>query len=489
MTIRIPTSEGAVLRFFRFSKGISEEGFAVLAGVTSHTVGRWENGDVPLARWRLAELLDQIKVSPEALDTALLAHRLGNLPAEPGAEDPLSPPERRLLDRAAAAGARAGAETARRELALERLRRRAARHRAWAATEWQRLRKLPAQRQAAALRALQGAERSWALALRLCDASTAAAGHSAEEALRLARLAVRLAGKAPGPEAWRLRLLGHCEPFVANALRVGGHLDTAGETFARADDLWQRGEGGDPAGLLDVTRRLDLKASLLRQHGQFAEALGLLDQALAGSPPEAAARLLIKKATTHTRAGDYELALEVLGQAEPRVDSEGAPRLPFLHLFTLALNACHLERYEEAERSLPLVEALAADLQTELDGLRTRWLRGRTWAGLGRREEAVTALSQVRQAFLQRKIAYDFALVSIELATLYLEQGRTRLVREIAEEMLWIFKGQKVHQEALAALALFRRAAEVEEAEVAWTRSLVKYLYRAQYNPFLRFEP
>lgn len=55
--------------------------------------------------------------------------------------------------------------------------------------------------------------------------------------------------------------------------------------------------------------------------------------------------------------------------------------------------------------------------------------------------------------------------------------------------MLWIFKDQKVHKEALAALALFCRAAEEEEVQVEWTRRLIKYLYRAQHNPRLRFEP
>lgn len=474
-----------MLRFFRFSKGVSEERFAEIAGVSPHTVGRWENGEVPLPRERLAELLGRIDVSPEAMDEALNAHRLGHLP-EAADLEPAPRAERLLLARAAAAGSRAGAETARRELALERLRQRAARHRAWADAEWQRLKTLSAKKLDLPLQALCGSDRSWALAVRLCDASVTAAGHSAEEALRLAHHAVRMASEVPGPEVWRLRLLGFCEPFLANALRVAGRLDAAGEAFARADALWDQGEGGDPAGLLDVARRLDLKASLLRQHGRFAEAHTLLDQALAGSLPEAKARLLIKKAATYTRAGDYALALATLDEAEPWIDSERDPRLPFLHRFTLTLNYCHMDRYEEAGRLLPLVEALAADLQ--LDRIRTRWLAGRTCAGLGRRAEAVTALSEVRQDFLTRQIAYDFALVSLELATLYLEQGHTRRVRELAGEMLWIFKGQKVHQEALAAIALFCQAAEVEEAEAEWTRRLVKYLYRAQHNPSLRFE-
>jgi tetratricopeptide (TPR) repeat protein len=359
--------------------------------------------------------------------------------------------------------------------------------RSWAEAQWAALEPLPAEDQAAIVQLLRGDERSWALAVRICEASEASAGHSAAEALRLARLGVHLAEEVPGVE-WRLRLLGHCEPFVANTLRVDGQLAAAGETFARADDLWQRGEGGDPAGLLDGTRRLDLKATFLRQTGQLAEALDLLAQALASSPPEAEARLLIKKATTHTRAGDYELALQVFRQAEPRIDSEREPRLPCVFHFNLAVNYCHMDRYEEAERLLPRVEALAADLRTELDGIRTLWLKGRTWAGLGRREEALAALADVRRSFLIKEMAFDFALVSLELATLYLEQGRTRLVKELAEEMVWIFKGEKVHKEALAALALFRHAVRAEKAQAEWTRRMVKYLYRAQHNPRLRFE-
>jgi hypothetical protein len=162
--------------------------------------------------------------------------------------------------------------------------------------------------------------------------------------------------------------------------------------------------------------------------------------------------------------------------------------MPFLYWFTLALNDCHLDLYQDAESLLPLVETLALDLRTKLDEVRTKWLRGRIWAGKGRREEALAALTQVREYFLSEKIAYDFALVSLEVATLYLEQGRSGLVKQIAEEMFWIFESQQIHEEALAALALFCHAAQVEEAEVDWTRSLVKYLYRAQYNPKLRFE-
>jgi tetratricopeptide (TPR) repeat protein len=479
------------MRFFRFSKGVSEAEFARRAGVAPQVAGRWENGDVPVSRDLLVALLgEHLDVPAEAVDAALESHRLAHRPPETAGPVALSLPEHRLAGRAAVAGARSGAEAARREVARQRLRRRVVHHDAWAAETWSRLKKLEASEQAMVVAVLAGDERSWCLALRLCEASCKAAADSAAEALRLARLGVALAEKAPGPERWRLRLLGHCEPFLANALRVAGSLAAAKEVFEQADDHWRRGEGGDPLGLLDGTRRLDLKASLLKHQGGFEEALSLLDQAMKDvrTGPERG-RLLLKRGFTLEQAGAYEAALETLRQAEPLLDPQTEPRLECVLQFNRGVLYCHLDRYEDAESLLPLVETLATDLQNELDGIRVLWLRGRTRAGLGHREEAVAALAEVRRYFDAERIAYDYALVNLELATLHLEQGRTRLVKEMAEEMLWIFEGEQVHEEALAALALFCQAAEMEEAHADWTRRLVKYLYRAQHNPQLRFEP
>jgi hypothetical protein len=71
---------------------------------------------------------------------------------------------------------------------------------------------------------------------------------------------------------------------------------------------------------------------------------------------------------------------------------------------------------------------------------------------------------------------------------LYLEEGRTAEVRALAAEMAWIFEAQGVHREALAALALFRRAARAERASVEQARRLLSYLVRARQDRELRFE-
>ena len=54
--------------------------------------------------------------------------------------------------------------------------------------------------------------------------------------------------------------------------------------------------------------------------------------------------------------------------------------------------------------------------------------------------------------------------------------------------MLWVFKAQGVHREALAALKVFCKAVEREDLTLEMVRILVSYLHRAQYDPGLRFE-
>ncbi|HEX9941463.1 MAG TPA: hypothetical protein VGG03_05565 [Thermoanaerobaculia bacterium] len=71
---------------------------------------------------------------------------------------------------------------------------------------------------------------------------------------------------------------------------------------------------------------------------------------------------------------------------------------------------------------------------------------------------------------------------------LYLEEGRISDVKRLAKEMLWIFKTQGVHREALAALKLFCDAAEREAISLEMARRIVAYLLHAQQDPDLRFE-
>jgi tetratricopeptide (TPR) repeat protein len=328
-----------------------------------------------------------------------------------------------------------------------------------------------------------------AFCVHLCAESVKAAAHRPADALGLAELAIQVARLVPGEEGGRVRLEGNCHGHRGNALRVGNDLDGAEAAFVRAWELWRAGTDAGPVPL-DESRLLDLEASLRRDQRRFEEALALLELARerAGSE-EQVTRVLLKKASTLEQMGEYGRAVAVLSEIEPEVVRWKEPRQLFALRFNQVVNYCHLHRYEEAALLLPEVRGLAIDLRNDLDLLRTLWLTGRTHAGKGRWAEAAAALEQVRTDFTARDFAYDAALVTLELAAIRLEQGDTGEVKKLTREAQPVFRSKKIHREAREALQLFRAAVEREAVTLELARELIRYLYRARYDPRLRFAP
>ena len=481
-----PSPLGAVLRFLRFAAGWSEAELAQALEISPDLISKYEKGRKALSRERLEELLAAMDVPPEAVDACLYALAVAFPREEPGSPVDPSPAERKSIHRAAAGAGQKAAEATVEKLGENARRLRAAQDRQQAEELWAALSRLPPKQRRAAVEA-EPKYWTWALAERLCAESVRAAAHRADRAVELAKLALRAAELAPGSETWRSRIQGYTWAFVANARRVQGDLPGADEAFLGFDRLWEAGAPADP-GVLDASRPLDLKASLRRQQGRYDEALALLDQAFATSPAgEAQARILINKAATWTRRGDDEQAIEALRQADALLQQAVVPRLSLVARFDLAVHLGQLGRYTEAEALLPEVRELAVELGNELDLIRVLWLEGRVAAGLKRRE-ALPALEQVRNYFTDKKIAYDAALASLEVAVLHLEAGQTGEVARLADEMFWIFTAQGVHQEALAALRLFYEAAKNEEATAELASETLDYLNKARHNPDLRFQ-
>ncbi len=131
---------------------------------------------------------------------------------------------------------------------------------------------------------------------------------------------------------------------------------------------------------------------------------------------------------------------------------------------------------------------MAERLRNDEDLVRTLWLEGNSAAGLGQREVALTKLEQVRHEFEVRENAFDYALASLDVALLYRQEGRFAEIKALAGEVLEIFKAQKVHREAVAAVILLRDATEKEKVTAGLVRRLQDYLTMAKSNPKLRFE-
>ena len=197
---------------------------------------------------------------------------------------------------------------------------------------------------------------------------------------------------------------------------------------------------------------------------------------------------MIQKGFTLEVMGDYERAIEALLQAERLIEGTGNRRLKSMLHCNLGFTFCHVGRFAEAVELARGVRGCALEMGDEIIALRGIWLEGRIAAGLGQTGEARSLLGQARQQFAARKMDYDAALALLEEAALLLGEGRTAEVQELARELAVVFKSKGVHREALAALRLFQRAAERDEATAEQARRILGYLFRVRHDQGLRFE-
>lgn len=366
--------------------------------------------------------------------------------------------------------------------------------RAAAPALWEEIRSLSSKRQKSLVRTVPRF-RTWGLCELLCWESVRLAAADAARAVEAAELAVlvsdRLKKDQPAEELWLYQLRALAWAHLGNARRVQGDLRKAEQAFGKSVEWWRASE---PAmgNVLDYgSRLLDLEASLRRDQRRLPEARELLDRALLANQGEEESRrghLLTNRAKILEEMGDLDGALALLREAEDFIDPERDPRSALCLRHNQLLLLTTAGRQEEAARLLPEVARLSAALGNDLDGVRLLWTRGRLAAGLGKAEEALHLLGRVREEFLARRIGYDAALVTLELASLHAREGRTSEVKALAGEMFPVFQSRDVPREALAALAFFHQAAERETVTADLAERLTAFLRKARYHPGLWFE-
>ncbi|HEY0511971.1 MAG TPA: hypothetical protein VGH73_08705 [Thermoanaerobaculia bacterium] len=342
---------------------------------------------------------------------------------------------------------------------------------------------------------------TWEVCELLCQESlrlTAVDPGRAVESAELAVLVSDLLCAEPAAEACRLyQLRGYAWAHDGNARRVVGDLRNADESFSIADAWWEAGESviGDVLGYEPVV--LELKASLRLAQRRFDEAFVALDRLVAihtdGCRSEhqdrhRAGRALIMKALGLAEVGEARRAIDLLQEAAGLVDARRDPRLFLCLRHNHVWNLTAIGEHEQAQALFPELAALCRELDNPLDLLRLRWAEGRIAAGLGQTEAAIQLFQELRQDFATRGIAYDAALVTLELTALYARAGAMAEVKELSLEMAGIFQAQDVPREALAALLFFQKAAERERATAKLAREIAVFLEKLRYDPSLRFE-
>jgi transcriptional regulator with XRE-family HTH domain len=352
---------------------------------------------------------------------------------------------------------------------------------------WTRIKPLPRKEQVDALRGAPP-EAQWAVCEFLYIESQRLCGEDPVKAASLCELALVAADRAEGGEVVRAKLRGLAWAHLGNALRARDDFDGAEGAFIAADQLWKAGEGVVD-GLLEEGLIFALKASLRREQRRFEEAKDLLERAsLLASNSTFRIQVMVSKAKLLEEMGDLKEAVALLEHVKETVSPEEEARLLFYIWHNLLDTLSKLERFEEAAALLPQTRAHLLKAGGELNRVRLLWTEGRVNAGLGNLEEGIALLARVRGEFASRNMAYDVALVSLEIAILYVSLGRMEQVKTLARHMTPIFQAHAIHREALAALTLFRQAAEREQVTAELARDLLSYLQKARHNPELRFE-
>lgn len=309
------------------------------------------------------------------------------------------------------------------------------------------------------------------------------------QSLELARLSLEVAEALEGA-GWPRGVANDGRALawagVANAHRIVKELVEAERAMEQARRYLAEGTG-EPDLRAEV---LSLLGSLRIDEARFDEAVTALEEAAAiyrahrDRPAEG--KVLMQLGNAAGERGETAEAVRCLVEARRLLGADAPGELGLLAAQSLLGWLVADGRAAEARAVLEELEGEARGREMSFY-LRQRlpWARARLLWLEGDRAAAESELRAVREAYRGNDEVYRVCLVSLDLATLYLEEGRTGEVRQLARELCTLFLSRQLHRNALQALVLFQRAAETETATVALLRDLSRFLRRASRNPYL----
>jgi tetratricopeptide (TPR) repeat protein len=300
-------------------------------------------------------------------------------------------------------------------------------------------------------------------------------------AVELARIAVEISGRLE-EERYGKGLTEDAQATawagLGNAYRVASDLRRAEEALDRAEVHLARSGGEAYTEALILSYRASLRSSQCR----FREAVQLLNSALAiyrqAKDRHLEGKVLIQRGIALGHDGRLQQAIRCLRQGLARIDAAEEPRLLVAAQHNLVGFLNESGDHDEALETLRKTRRLYQDLGEPSHRARLSWLEGRITRDLGRLDEAEAALKEARDFFVQHGIGLDAARVLLDLATVYDQRGDAAELKRLAAEMVPIFTSRDVHPEALAALALFQKAAAAEQVDRALLEGIAAELQK-----------
>ncbi len=299
-----------------------------------------------------------------------------------------------------------------------------------------------------------------------------------QRGIQLAELALEsLQGSASALGALLPDLSAKAWAWIGNARRLA--LDYAGAelAFAESEHCWlAASQPPNPAVAADL---YDLKAGLRVYQRRLVEAAELVNQAMgeldrSDSPPQQVCRVLLRRALIADLDGRPADAVPDLQRAKECLANTASTdsHLELALTVNLATSLTLAERYEEAQQHLPRAAELCARHRYQIGQHQLCWLRGLIAQSKSDLASAEQAFQTAQQGFADSGETGYAAVISLDLAVLFLEQKRNRSTAEIAMSLIPTLEGLRIHREVLVALGLLRTAI----AEERLSRDLLQQL-------------
>jgi tetratricopeptide (TPR) repeat protein len=331
--------------------------------------------------------------------------------------------------------------------------------------------------------------RSWSFCQLLLEACTDLGFRDPNRALQTARLGVEVADRLDRKRYGGDRvddLRARAWATLGGAERIGSDFRAAEKSFAKAERLIRTGTG-DP---LEKAHLLLLEASLRSHQQRFPEAFRMLRRvvriARRCGDDHLCGKALILQGFLANMAQEPELSLRLLEESLPLIDAAAEPRLVLAARHNLIAGLTETGRPQEALTLLEASRRLYQQVGDRLSLIRMTWLEGRIRLVLDDLESAEALLTDVRCRMIELGQAYDAALVSLDLAQVYARQRRGTEMRQLASEMLPIFQSREIRREALSAVLVFQKAAEIDGVTLGVLQQLRDIFREGRSTPNLR---
>ena len=258
-----PASLGLAIFLARTLRGWSQTDLADASGLTSSMVSEYERGRRNPSKKSLESLLEAMDIPLESLHRVIPTLERFRDAVRTGVAAQLAPKDvgRLKLEPLTDGMVRSSLELIFHGKMVKREFTPGPRDREEAPELWAVLRSYEAQDQFLLIE--EGKEyQSWAMCELACHYSAEAARDDPARALELAGVALRIAERTPGSEAWRSRVQGYAWAHVGNARRASGDLPGADEALLKAGLLWRAGAEAHP-GLLDEAKLREIDEAIV----------------------------------------------------------------------------------------------------------------------------------------------------------------------------------------------------------------------------------